>query len=193
MSDDTREEILAATYRALCEHGFADLTMQAIADEAGVSKSLLHYHYDTKQDLVVAFLDSFVERFEAEMADLDAEDPAERLDHIVDRLVFGREDGDQTDFGRAFLELRAQAPHEPAYREQLARNEAFLRDVLVDTIEDGIEAGVFRDVDAERTARLLRAAMDGARSQHVTLGDDTREVVREALDDHVLDDLRREE
>ncbi|MEE6209070.1 TetR/AcrR family transcriptional regulator [Salarchaeum sp. III] len=187
---ETKEEILRATYHALCNHGFADLTMQAIADEAGVSKSLLHYHYDTKQDLITSFLGTFTERFEEDLDSLDADDPAERLDLIVDRLLFGQDDSDQTDFGRAFLELRAQAPHEPAYRDQLAANEEFLRGVLADTIEDGIEQGVFHDVDPERTARLIRATVDGARSQHVTLGDDTREIVRDALDDHVISDLR---
>jgi len=189
---ETKEEILRATYRVLCEDGFADLTMQAIADEADVSKSLLHYHYDTKQDLIVAFLERFIDRFEEELDELDADDPAERLDAIVDELLLGKADDEHTDFGRAFLELRAQATHVPAYREQLARNADYLQNVIVSTIEDGIEAGVFEDDDPEGTARLLRAAVDGARSQQITLGDDTREVVREGIEAHVLSDIRVE-
>ncbi|MEF8974259.1 MAG: helix-turn-helix domain-containing protein, partial [Haloarcula sp.] len=44
---DTADDIMDATYRALCTHGYADLTMQDIADESDKSKAALHYHYDS--------------------------------------------------------------------------------------------------------------------------------------------------
>ena len=34
MAEETRERIMDATYRALCTHGYAALTMQDIADES---------------------------------------------------------------------------------------------------------------------------------------------------------------
>ena len=43
---DTPEGVTEATCRALCEHGYADLTMQDIADESNKSTAALHYHYD---------------------------------------------------------------------------------------------------------------------------------------------------
>jgi len=59
---------MEATYRALCAHGYADLTTQDIADESETSKASLHYHYDTKEELLLSFLDylydRFVERYE---------------------------------------------------------------------------------------------------------------------------------
>ncbi|HET7323460.1 MAG TPA: helix-turn-helix domain-containing protein, partial [Halococcus sp.] len=61
---DTTDELMHATYRALCKHGYANLTMQDIADESTKSKAALHYHYDTKQDLLLAFLSFLYERFE---------------------------------------------------------------------------------------------------------------------------------
>ena len=60
---------MAATYRALCAHGYADLTMQEIANEAGVSKAALHYHYDTKRALILSFLDMLSSDFEARLDD----------------------------------------------------------------------------------------------------------------------------
>ena len=36
------DEIMQGVYRALCAHGYADLTMQDIADECDCSTSLLH-------------------------------------------------------------------------------------------------------------------------------------------------------
>jgi|APHM01.1.fsa_nt_gi Bacterial regulatory proteins, tetR family. len=60
---DPADESMQATYRALCEHGYADVTMQAIADETDKSKAALHYHYDSKRDLLMAFLDFLYEEF----------------------------------------------------------------------------------------------------------------------------------
>jgi len=73
MAEETRDRLMDATYRALCEHGYAALTMQDIADEGDCSKSLLHYHYDTKEELLVALLAYLLERFEARVAPEGAE------------------------------------------------------------------------------------------------------------------------
>ncbi|MFB6072106.1 MAG: TetR/AcrR family transcriptional regulator [Halobacterium sp.] len=198
MSDDAsgtsptaHEDIMDATYRALLEHGFAALTMQDIADEAGKSKSLLHYHYDTKQDLLVAFLEYLLERGKARAAEHEDEPPGERLrGFVAGGLV--ENDADDWAFATALLELQAQAPHEETYREQLARNEQFMRDHVADIVREGVEAGEFRDADPEAVARLVLAAVDGARTERVVLEDDTPEVVHDALVEHVLDPLERE-
>jgi len=61
---DPNEEIMRATYRALQEHGYADLTIKRIAEEYGKSTAAIHYHYDTKDDLLAAFLDYILDQFQ---------------------------------------------------------------------------------------------------------------------------------
>ena len=166
--------------------------MQAIADEAGKSKSLLHYHYDTKEDLLVSFLRYLLERFADRAPGTDAGDPAERLELLVDMFLPCEESEEYEQFHRALLELRTQAPYREAFREQLRENKAFAQELFVETIEAGVEDGSFREVDAEATARFVLAALDGARSAHVTLGEtEEPDVVREQLREYVLSDLRR--
>lgn len=179
-----------ATYHALLEHGFADLTMQNIADEAEKSKSLLHYHYDTKQDLLIEFLDYLVERRQERAREYEDDPPSQ---HLREFVAGGLVDNDEEDwaFVTAVLELEAQAPHDETYREQLARNEATLRDHIADIVREGIESGDFRDVDPESTARLILTAIDGARTQRVVLDDDSPELVHDALVEYVLDPLER--
>lgn len=181
-------EIMDAVHEALLEHGFAALTMQDIADEASVSKSLLHYHYDTKQDLLVAFLDYLVERGEQRAAECDDEPASERLRSFARSALVDTSENDWA-FATAILELKAQAPHDETYREQLARNEASLRSYVASIVRTGIETGDFRAVDPEATARLFLAAIDGARTERVALGDDTPQVVHGALLEHVLEPL----
>lgn len=192
--DDSGDEIMEATYRALCRHGYANLTMQHIADECGKSTSLLHYHYDTKQDLLRAFLDYIVDQFAEKVRVSDAVDPAERLLEFIDWFVFDEDDAERRDFHRAMLELKAQAPHNEAFREQLLRSDRAVRGAIAEIIEDGIEQGVFREVDPDRTAALVFAALDGARMRQITLGlDDYTRTVTDALAEHVIAALLAED
>lgn len=66
---NTREEILAATYRSLREHGYADLTIEKIGREFEKSPSLVYHHFDDKDDLVLAMLDSLLDSFETTVID----------------------------------------------------------------------------------------------------------------------------
>ncbi|WP_411964296.1 TetR/AcrR family transcriptional regulator [Haloferax sp. YSMS24] len=198
---EVHETLMQATYRALCAEGYADLTMQRIADEAGKSKSLLHYHYGTKRELLVSFLAYLLDRFEEKVEATEDDAPDERLRFLLDKMCPDEDDdGDYDRFGLALTELRTQAPHDEAYRTQVARNEVAIRERFADIIRDGIEDGTFRAVDPDRTASLLFAALDGARLQRVVASGvdsndpsgpahDTPADVRAALETFVVSDL----
>ncbi|MPZ73748.1 MAG: TetR family transcriptional regulator [Nitriliruptorales bacterium] len=57
-----RERLLAATRRCLLDNGFAGLSTRVVADTAGVPLSQIHYHFGSKQQLVLAVLDAENER-----------------------------------------------------------------------------------------------------------------------------------
>jgi len=185
---DTRTAIMEATYDAVCEHGYADLTMQDIADEFDKTKAVLHYHYDTKEDLLVAFLDYLLDRFLETVEAETGDDPEGRLVALVDALLLGTHEGrsaaDHWEFHTALLEVRAQASRNDAFREQLTTNYRFVADTVAAVIEDGVERGAFRPVDPDRTATWLLATINGARLHQVTLDVDVAEDVR----DFVVDD-----
>jgi AcrR family transcriptional regulator len=54
---DTRMRILAAAKGALLEAGYANLATRGIAEAAGVPLSQIHYHFGSKQNLMLAVLD----------------------------------------------------------------------------------------------------------------------------------------
>jgi len=169
-------------YRALRAHGYADVTMQDIADECSKSKSLLHYHYDTKEDLLVAFLDYVITDSEARIRAHADDPPADRLAGFVGWFVFEADAVDREAFHIALLELRTQGPFNERIREQLVRSDRLLRGTVADILESGIERGTFREVDVEETAALIVATLDGARTRQITLigGDGDDEI---AVDD----------
>ena len=177
---DTRAAIMEATYRALCEHGYADLTIQAIADEFEKSKSLLYYHYDTKDEILIAFLEYMIEEFAVEET-LDSEDaPDEQLSAFIDELVPASPTDAQREFQVALLELRSRALSKDAYREQFTRVDGLVHETLAEILAAGVEDGTFRDIDIEETAALLGAALSGAMLRRATTTDDV-EATRNGL------------
>jgi AcrR family transcriptional regulator len=187
---DTHDAIMAATYRALCEHGYAHLTMQDIADEFDKSRSLLHYHYDTKEELLLVFLDRIIGWVGDRLAESDTEEPPERLEEFVDKFVIDPGEEERETFALALLELRVQAAHNAAFREKLAAHYAENVNVVAGIVANGIEAGVFREVDPRRAGETVYTALVGARMYQVTMGAGEATLrTRDALAEFVVDDL----
>ncbi|WP_255195521.1 TetR/AcrR family transcriptional regulator [Halorarius litoreus] len=166
---DASADIMSATYRALCEHGYADLTMQRIADASGRSKAALHYHYDTKEELLNAFLDDMLDQFEARLA-CESADPAERLGTFLD-AVFDPAAEVTGEFPVALLEIKAQAPYHEPYRTRLREMDERMRELLEATVAEGVESGAFADCDPETVARFVVTLINGSHARNVALGE----------------------
>ncbi len=161
---------MGATYRALCEHGYADLTIERIGEQFEKSVSLIYHHYDGKDALLVDFLGFMLEDLEAEFAVDDRDDPRAQLREAISQVRAGPLDEDRGEFVSALTELRAQAAHDPAYREQFERTDRLFRERFADVIRAGVERGVFRDVDPESVAALLVTTINGALFERGTVG-----------------------
>lgn len=169
--EETHAAIMHATYRALCEHGYADLTIQRIADEFPKSKSLLYHHYDSKDELLVDFLGFLLDHFKTDVPSDDPADGHAHLQALLDHALPESLDEERAEFASAMTELRAQAPHDEAYRDQFTRTDRFFRDCIAAIIREGIDQGVFRAVDPDRTAGFIATTIHGARAQRVTTDD----------------------
>jgi len=176
--------IMRATYAALCEYGYADLTIKRIAAEYGKSTAAIHYHYETKDDLFAAFLEYLIDQFVETIHDVETTDPEQRLDMLLDTLLV--EPREYHDLLIAMLEMRAQTPHNEVFADRFRQNDEYIRYLLETVIDHGIKGGVFADVDAEHVARALLTIVDGARTRAVVL-DDTEELTtaRRTADEYV--------
>ena len=52
----TRERILLSARAVLAEHGPDGFTTRRVADRAGISHGMVHYHFESKRDLLLALL-----------------------------------------------------------------------------------------------------------------------------------------
>lgn len=168
----TKEEMMRATYRALQEHGYADLTIQKIGDEFSKSKSLVYHHYDGKDELLLDFLEHILERFESDVIGDESDEADARLEQILDHILPDSPDDDRLGFLRIMIEIRAQAAHDEAYREHFTRSDQLFQDRFASLIRDGIDQGVFRPVDADRVASFLLTAISGAMQRQATANDE---------------------
>jgi len=52
--ESTQQRILAAAERLFADHGYANVSVRDIADEAGVTHPLIYYHWGSKRELLAA-------------------------------------------------------------------------------------------------------------------------------------------
>lgn len=78
-------QIMEALGKCLMNKSFADTTIKDIAAEAGVPHGMLHYYFESKQDILMKFLDYNIEKFLSDKVDWFS---SEHLDKIPkDKLL----------------------------------------------------------------------------------------------------------
>ncbi|MBC5793252.1 MAG: TetR/AcrR family transcriptional regulator [Nanohaloarchaea archaeon] len=161
--EDSKRQIMDATYRALCKHGYSDLSIQRIADEFEKGKSLIYYHYNDKQDLMNSFLDHMMERMEEEDMLKTSRSAEEQFDSLLDKTL-AIEDEEMWEFRKALMEIEAQTPH----NKELAERFRKIDRVVKDKFEE-----VLAEMDIERPeakAELLISTIDGIISRKMGHG-----------------------
>jgi len=189
-ADDTHAAIRTATYRALCDHGYHDTTIQHIADEFEKSKSLLYYHYEDKDEILTDFMRHLLDCLAEDLA-VDEGDPYDDLLALVDKLVPSPMDDADREFRRVLLEVRAAAPHDETHRDLVRRSDDIIRSAFADVIRAGIERGQFVDTDPDEAAEFIHTTLLGTMVRGVTLDDPavlarTRETLVTYLERYLL-------
>lgn len=59
---DARQRILQTTIQCFCAYGYEKSSMKLISTRAGVSQTLLHYHFESKEKLFQAAIDDMAKR-----------------------------------------------------------------------------------------------------------------------------------
>lgn len=63
----SREAILDALEKLIATHGITQVTLETVAQEAGISKGGLLYHFSSKREMMFRMLERHAERFEEVM------------------------------------------------------------------------------------------------------------------------------
>lgn len=164
----SEQRIMEATYRVLAENSYADLSMGKIADQLGVQKSALYYHFDNREDLMLSFLDHLQDRMAEEILK-DEHDPEVRLKNFLKEALEPC-DEEMWGFRKALFEMRSEAPYNSEFSEKFRELDQKMLDYLEKIFDEkGSEKPSFR-------AEILLSEVEGAVNRSLVLDD--REKVR---------------
>jgi AcrR family transcriptional regulator len=189
--EGARERILAAAVERIASDGIDDVRIARIAMDAGVSSSLVHYHFETREALLEQALEySFELAGDVRIGDEEGDlpDHTRRLAAMVDQCLPypGQLERDWI----LWVELWLRAVRHPELRPTAARLYARMRKWFAVAIAAGIEAGEFAaDADPERVADRVLAVCDGY-GVRALLGDLSTDRAREEVWAVVAEELR---
>jgi len=139
-----KEEIISVACKLFVEKGFEKTTMKDIADTIGVFKGSLYHHINSKAELVYEiFMRSLPETTEllreVRTSDLEPEQKFRKIMevHFQNILTYS------LDYQVLLSERRHML--EPKQEREVRRGMKLYEDEILDVIEEGIKAKVFRD------------------------------------------------
>ncbi|HEX5144313.1 MAG TPA: helix-turn-helix domain-containing protein [Mycobacterium sp.] len=164
-----REQIVAAATEVIAEAGFGQASLAKIADHIGVAKSVVLYHFKTKNDIIEAVVAAVFGAAVAEMAPAvsAAASPRDRLAaYIRANVAFIKRNrvaattmveiltGYRTPDGLRLDQAATTAP-QPTDAGLTALDPEVI-------FVDGVSGGQFRALSPRFMKNALRAALDGA-------------------------------
>lgn len=84
--EDRRRQLLGIGLRMLVDKPIQDLSLDAVASEAGISRSLLFHYFPTKTDYYDAVIGAAVRRVLRNITPDDGADPDAAVRHFVERF-----------------------------------------------------------------------------------------------------------
>ncbi len=177
------DAILDAAWAELTEHGYAEMTLESVAQRAGTSRPVLHRRWPSRTKLATAALGRYLALHPIEIANLGSVSAEMRLflrklsDRVPSQLIrlFFDMTGDLADEQSNLADMRAEIA-----------NGRLVRTIL----DRGIERC---EIDPGRmTSRIMALPTDLARHEVLmTFGPLSDEVIRQIVDEIFLPLVRR--
>jgi TetR/AcrR family fatty acid metabolism transcriptional regulator len=156
-----RKQIIDSTIQTLANRGFINTTLAEIADQIGVSKGVISYHFNGKDELIDATLDTIIETqvsIRQERIDEQSEPLEKMRAYFRANIEFLK---NYPTYIPALLELWASYSSLEAklYFNRMAYEPARVQ--LKDIFRFGQERGDFSEFDPLVNASLIQGAIDG--------------------------------
>ncbi len=158
---ERKDQFVRATVECITKHGYHNFSMQDVARTAGVSKGIIHYYFLNKDDLMMSVLDRVAGDIEnilvTDMGSIT--DPVQKL-RIFMSVAFDIVRGTK-EYYQVNMDFWTQINQKKEVRQVISRHYAKFRDSCARVIEEGVKAGVFKNVNPHYHASLVIAIVDG--------------------------------
>lgn len=159
-----QKRLVDAAWRCLERQSFAELRVEDICREAGLSKGSFYGYFHAKRDLLFALVDDDFMVLAVAAAEGAAErSGARRIRAFAEAVLQGAEN-------RARMQLRADiwaaAVQDPELEARLRQGIAVRRAIVGGWIEEAVASGRIAEVPANALASVLLALADGLSLHH---------------------------
>lgn len=157
---ERRAEILETTCEVVIERGFAATRIADVAKRLEVSSSLIHYHFDSKEQLLAEAFAHYARKDVAEMeAEIEAAPNAvAQLDRVIHNYV---PEGSGDVEWMLWIDGWGEALRNPMMRKISQELDAQSAGLAERVIRHGVDTGEFVCVDPAAAALRLTAVVDG--------------------------------
>lgn len=146
-----RERVLREARRLFLEHGYAEVSMQQIADAVGMTKAAIYYHFRDKDDLFAAVVvREMVRQRESIMSQIAVGGSLSTTIERIARLYFDQLSPDSLRMMTDFKGRVPESRHADVHREL----DNFVN-VLTGLFEDAAARGEIRDIPPRLAAFLF--------------------------------------
>jgi TetR/AcrR family transcriptional regulator, transcriptional repressor of bet genes len=163
-TQERRRQIAGALIKVMARRGYDGASVAGIAKTARLTPGLVHYHFESKQEILLAALDELVARHDARLDErLNAageDDPHAQLAAFIDFHLGLGADADPEALA-CWLLISGEALREPKVRAGFQAALAGMSTRLVAIIRRGVERRVFTVAPPEPAAAALLAAIQG--------------------------------
>ncbi len=167
--EERRRDLLDAAVRVFADKGVAGATVSDIAKAAGVAKGTFYLYFSSKEHLLGALKEKFVDEMMEHATSLYAQVGREDWWALVDRTVESFVDFILSH--RDLIHVLIQEGITPQTSDVFQESEQRIDAMFAAGIRAGNEAGVFKVTDPELTSQFLHHALDGVLS-HAVLYED---------------------
>lgn len=156
-----RAEIIEATFFCIALKGYSNITMQDIADSAGVSKGVIHYYFRNKEELFLSVFEKLIGDLDAHIARRveQAGTPPEKIRSVIG-AVFEKIRGNKK-FQIVLLDFWAHTTRNAKLKRVNANQYSRYRHLMKKIIADGIKQGYFKECDTAQVASALIGMIEG--------------------------------
>ncbi len=157
---ERRTEILEVTCQVVIERGFAGTRISDVAKRLEVSSSLIHYHFDSKEQLLAEAFEHYARKDLAEMeSEIQAAPTAmAQLDRAIQNYV--PEGSDDVEW-MLWIDGWGEALRNPMMKRISQELDEQTSGLLVGVLEAGVESGEFVCASPNASATRLTALVDG--------------------------------
>lgn len=169
-ADGTRERILDAAVKVLCEVGYGHFSVQKVARRAGVYQGNITYYWPRRRDLVLALALRLIEEYRSTcLTSLDGGSgpSAARAEAVVRAMV---DEAVQPERVRILPELWSMANTDPEIAVAVIRAHDEVLDEMLAAI--GVDGDGERGTRVQQVLLLIGAAIQGLTAVHGHRGPD---------------------